>query len=136
MKGAIMAKKKPEELNKSEYGAYKPLYPEGKWDKFFYNVFAKNSPRRSGLNFGILTALIVFLLVGEEYAPWNRYLILGWLAVIVISSLISLFYWRKKVKKMDAEIANIEGELGEIQKELIERQEAFSKIKNEILDQE
>lgn len=130
-----MAKEKPEQLSKSSFGAYEPLYPETKLDQFMYRFFVKKRPLRASINLIILTGLIVFSFLGVDFAPWNRYLLFIWIGLLMLINFIGLVYWRKRVKKLDQEIVKIERELLEIKKELTDRQKVFNEIKKEMLDQ-
>lgn len=130
-----MAKKRPEELSKSKFGAYEPLHPEGKLESFFYKYFIKRDARRTALNLAILTGLAVFYFTGTEHYPWNQYLFYGWIILIVLKTIVDLIYWRFKVKKIDQEMRKVEYELNEIKKEIKDRQKVFNEIKKEMLDQ-
>lgn len=130
-----MAKKRPEELSKSEFGAYEPLYPETGFDKFMYKHFVKRNPNKAAINLAAITGLVVFYFFGSEFEPWNTYPLYIWFGWLLISTIIGLIYWRRRIKKLDKEIFKVEGELTEIKKELNERQKAFNEIKKEMLDQ-
>lgn len=118
------------EKSKSSFGKYQPQ-PENPLAKKFYEIFLKRSSGKSFWQGAISAAVIVYWFMSKNALP-----LYIWFGYIFLLNIGTMVYWHFEKKRLDLEILRTETELKEIQKEIKERKEYFSKVNEELKEED
>lgn len=111
---------------KSKFGPAKPL-ARPRWKTMLEDYFFKSSTRKAFLQGGITIGLIVYWWFTRSSTP-----LIIWFLISFSLSIIALIYWRTESLRLNKEIKKYEQEIKSIQSEIIERQDYYEGIKDQL----